>query len=118
MNVKSCYDSINGDYEGVISRLKDEKRVHKFLCRFPSDGNFILLQTSLAIQNSGVAFRAAHSLKGIAMNLGFTRLEKSATRLTDELRNQPDYNVVNEIFAEVNRDYQQIIYNIKLLDEC
>ena len=49
------------------------------------------LQEALEQQNTETAFRAAHTLKGVAVNLGFTRLYHAAAALTEVLQDDPDF---------------------------
>ncbi len=87
MNLKEFYADINGDYEGVTSRLRSEKMVRKFVLKFLNDASYDNLVKSLEEQNYEEAFRAAHTIKGICQNLGFTVLGDSSSQLTDALRN-------------------------------
>lgn len=86
MDLKTFYATIGGSYEEVIGRLITDERVLKFVRRFPSDGSFALLKSSLAEKNVETAFRAAHTLKGLAQNLSFTALFLKAETLTNVLR--------------------------------
>lgn len=86
MDIKTLYAKIGGNYEDVKGRLLTDERISKFVKRFPADGSFTLLKTSLAEKNVEEAFRAAHTLKGLAQNLGFTQLYLKAAPLTEILR--------------------------------
>lgn len=86
MTVESFYAYIGGDYAGTKSRLMADERIARFVKKFPADGSYQLLQDSLASGNVQEAFRAAHTIKGVAQNLGFTSLYKSAEEVTEILR--------------------------------
>ncbi len=86
MTVKECYALFEGDYEGVLGRLLDEARIRRFLFKFLEDKNFSVLMTAMRDQDVKAAFLAAHTLKGLCANLGFTRLQGAADALTEELR--------------------------------
>ena len=62
------------------------------------------------------AFRAAHTLKGVCMNLGFERLLHSSSMLTESLRNGVGENMT-ELFQQVQQDYEQIIAALKQFKE-
>ena len=34
MTLKECYEALEGDYEGVVARLRSEKMVQKFVLKF------------------------------------------------------------------------------------
>lgn len=86
MDLKTFYATIDGNYEEVFGRLITNERILKFVKRFPADGSFSLLKSSLAERNVETAFRAAHTLKGLAQNLSFTALYHKAEKLTNVLR--------------------------------
>ena len=87
MTLQECYAALGGDYEEVLSRLRSERLIQKFVLKFLDDGSFDLLTASMAAQNREEAFRAAHTVKGMCQNLSFTALGKSAHDLTEALRN-------------------------------
>ncbi len=86
MTIRECYTALGGDYDGVIGRLRSEKLVQKFVLKFPADGSYELLLRSLGEGNVQEAFRAAHTIKGMCQNLGFTTLGNSSSALTECLR--------------------------------
>lgn len=68
MNINECYQAMGADYEEVFGRLRNEKLIAKFVLKFPDDPSFSQLKNSLAEKNTKEAFRAAHTLKGVAQN--------------------------------------------------
>lgn len=116
MTLKQCFEEFGGDYEGVISRMGKVERVRKFILKFKTDPTFDLLTESLATGNYEDAFRAAHTMKGLCQNLGFERLCRSSSALTEALRGgkNPDND---SYYQQLKDDYEQIINTINLLDE-
>lgn len=86
MTVEKFYESIGGDYAGTKARLMTDERIARFVNKFPADGSYQLLLDSLASRNVEDAFRAAHTIKGVAQNLGFTALFTIAEEVTEILR--------------------------------
>lgn len=86
MTIQECYQALGGNYDEVLERLRRESMVQKFLLKFPSDGSFALLCSSMETGDRQEAFRAAHTLKGVCQTLGFTRLYLSSSALTEALR--------------------------------
>ena len=86
MTVKECYEQMGADYEGVLGRLRSEVLIKKFAKKFLDDGSFRSLKDNLAQKNGEEAFRAAHTLKGVCMNLGFDHLYKPSFEITESLR--------------------------------
>ena len=44
MNLKDCYTAFGGDYEEVMSRLRLEKTVTKFLLKYSEDKSFFMFK--------------------------------------------------------------------------
>ena len=111
MTVQECYEAMGADYDDVISRLRTDERVTKFLLKILNDGSFQLLTDSLAAKNMEDAFRAAHTLKGVAMNLSLTALYHAAGPMTEALRGRA-FAPCNEICAKNSRKFQYILSKI------
>ena len=77
MTLQEFYDRIGGDYKATISRLPSEALIKKFVLKYPGDPSFNQLKDALAAQDWELAFRASHTLKGVAQNLGMDRLYKA-----------------------------------------
>lgn len=117
MTLKSCYTEFGGDYEDAMERLMSEKMLKKFVLKFPEDKSYETLCISCEKKNAEDAFRAAHTLKGICQNLGFTSLLESGGRLTEALRSKEFPDDLEELLEKVTRDYQQIISAILKLEK-
>ena len=118
MTVQECYEAFGGNYEEVVSRLRTDERILKFLSRVVSDGSYQLLVDSIASGNVDEAFRAAHTLKGVCMNLSITKFAESSSTLTEFLREK---RVINDeltpLLEQVKADYELTIGCIKQLLE-
>lgn len=118
MNVKQCYEQIGGNYDDVMSRLRTDDRIKRFLGKVAEDKSYELLLESLKTQNIEEAFRAAHTLKGICLNLSLTRLYGSACALTEVLRGKTEYDAAFEPLVEkVKEDYAVTVAGILAIDE-
>ena len=98
-----------------------ETRVEKFVRMFPDDPSYRELESKLALNNVKEAFRAAHTLKGVCMNLSFTKLYRSVNEVTESLRSaDPDKAEDMEKAAAgmepLRNDYREIIEAIQCLD--
>lgn len=74
MTLNEFYTTVGGNYEDVIARLHSEAFTEKFLRMIPQDNSLPLLKEAAAVGDVPTAFRAVHTLKGIALNLGLTGL--------------------------------------------
>lgn len=87
MSLEIFYERVGGDLEETLRRLPGEAFVRKFLLRYPNDPSFGQLQSAVEQTDWQTAFRAAHTIKGIAQNLGMEHLYQAADVLTEALRN-------------------------------
>lgn len=86
MTLQEFYARVGGDYNATLGRLPNEALVKKFILKYPGDPSFAQLKDALAAQDWELAFRASHTLKGVAQNLGMDRLYKAAAVLCDAVR--------------------------------
>lgn len=86
MTLQEFYDQVGGSYEDTLRRLPSEAFIRKFLLKFLDDPSFSQLSDAVEHADWPTAFRAAHTLKGVAQNLGLGRLHMAAAALTDALR--------------------------------
>ena len=108
MTVKECYEQMGADYEDVLGRLRNEALIRKFAKKFLEDGSFQMLKDGLAKKDGEMAFRAAHTLKGVCQNLGFDNLEKLRGRDTEGCE---------ELFAKVEKQYNKTAEAIRMLED-
>ena len=100
MTVKECYESMESDYEGALGRMGSEGLVRRFALKFPDDPSYLNLEKAIQEQNVEEAFRAAHTLKGVCLNLGFDRLYKVSAELTEKLRGR-ELNGYEALYVKV-----------------
>ena len=116
MNVRECYAAMGGNYDEVFSRLRTDERITKFLFRVLEDKSFDLLTESLAAHNMEEAFRAAHTIKCVCMNLAITKLFESSNKLTETLRGRSEYGEdIEPLLAQVKEDYALTLDCIRAL---
>ncbi len=104
MTLEEFYAAVGGNYEETLGRMMSESFIRKFLAKFPSDPSFSNLEQALQAGNREEAFRAAHTIKGLCLNLGFGTLYRSSEALTEALRHEMSANA-GELFAAVKADY-------------
>jgi len=86
MDIRAFYEKIGGDYEDVLSRLGKEERVLKYINKFAESTDMQELCQAIEAEDWELAFRMAHTIKGVAANLGFTDLFSKSAVLCDSLR--------------------------------
>ncbi len=113
MTIKEMYQEIGSDYEKLTARLP-EKLLPRLVKKYAEDKNFDLLTESVEKEDYEQAFTAAHTLKGMAMNLGFDRLADASSAMTEELRAN-SYGKIKELYLSVKEAHEQVIEGIKKL---
>lgn len=122
MTIKEFYDFIGEDYDDVIGRLRAESRVYKYIMKYPDDKNFDIIISSMKEKNYSDAFRAAHTVKGTALNFSFNSFAAVASEITEKLRNFEDAAAIeadpdlNRLISEASEKYEKIISGIKRID--
>ena len=114
MTVKECYEALEGDYEDVMGRLRNEALVQKFAIKFLADKSYENIFKAIQEGNSEEAFRGAHTLKGVCQNLSFTKLHHSSDKVTELLRNG-NVDVPQNLLDELKADYEQTVNALKEL---
>ena len=116
MTVRECYEKMGADYDGLLSRLGSEALIKKFAVKFLDDASFQELKDALASGEAEKAFRAAHTLKGICLNLGFDNLYKVSFDITEKLRGK-ETKGCEELFAKVEDQYRKTTEAIRMIDK-
>ena len=86
MTIQECYQKLGGEFAQIEKRLPSVSLVRKFIIKFLDDDSFSMLCHAMQNGQREEAFRAAHTLKGVSANLGFSRLLASAGALAELLR--------------------------------
>lgn len=113
MTMQQCYALFDGAYEEVLSRMGGSERlVSRFALKYLSDPTYNQLSEAMNARDDSEAFRAAHTLKGICLNLGFSNLAAASSALTEALRpghEQPTPQELAALMEAVTRHHEQII---------
>ena len=86
MTVQEFYEYIGADYSDVSHRFKNDSSIARFVKMFPVDPSYDRLCSALESEDADTAFRAAHTLKGVSLNLGFSALYEAAFDMAEALR--------------------------------
>ena len=116
MTLDSFYAQIGGNYQQILQRLYREALIRKFVLKYQTDPTYRTLGEALTQSDWETAFRAAHTLKGIALNLGFDRLYASSSALTEALRGPKPLKDFS-LWTAVQSTQQEIISAIRALDQ-
>ena len=115
MNLEQFYAEVGGNYAEVKKHLMSDGIIKRFLLKFPDDKSFQTLEDSLKSGAVEDAFRAAHTLKGLCLNLGFSDLYTPSAALTEILRAKKTEGA-NELLETVREKYKAVLDGIFKLD--
>ena len=114
MTVRECYEQMGADFDNVLGRLGSEQIVQRFALKFLNDTSYQTLEETLKEKNVEQAFRAAHTLKGVCLNLGFDNLYKASSAITEIFR-AGELAGAEEAFEEVEKQYNITVNAIKAM---
>lgn len=120
MTLKEFYDKVGGNYADVIKRLGNESVAERFALKFLNDTTFENLENNIKEKSAKSAFLAAHTLKGVCINLGFDDLYKVAYELTEMLRDKDDnydFDECKVLFKDARHKYDIVTNAIKNLND-
>ena len=115
MTVKECYKKMDGDYEKAVRLMGNDERIVKYLRIFKRDTNLFTLCNAIDHHDFITAFNAAHTLKGVALNLTLTSLATSTKELTEMLRiGKPNEDIL-PLLQNTKKSYELVLECINTL---
>lgn len=115
MTAKEAYESVDSNYDNVLKRLGSEAMIKRFAVKFLDDPTFNELEQALEAGNGEDAFRAAHTMKGICLNLGFDKLYEVSAALTEQLRGR-EIAGSEAMYQKVVEQYDRLTDALKAID--
>ncbi len=112
MKIRECYEQMGADYDNVLSRLGSDAIVERFARKFLEEKTFDNLKEAMEKRDAEEAFRAAHTLKGICLNLGFDNLFTVSSELTEKLRPRT-LEGSEELLQKVQEQYDITVQALK-----
>lgn len=119
-NVKDLMIEAGFDYENTVYRfLGNEQMYHKFLKKLLEDTCFAEILEGIARKSASDVFSAAHTLKGVAANLGITPVQQLSSQITEATRDKADADVdfaqIESMATELEKIYQRSCELIAML---
>lgn len=100
------------DYDAAMNMFMNNESIYaKFLGKFPKDESYKKLKEAIDNKDCESAFKAAHTLKGVAGNLSFKDLWKAASDVTEEFRAgnfEGGLKYIDELDHQYNRVMEMI----------
>lgn len=114
MTLDEMYKKLGGDYNEVRLRIPSEALIRRFAVKFLTDTTFQDLTSAVEAKDWEKAFRAAHTMKGVALNLGFGALCRTSSELTEALRSREPLADM-ALLAAVKTSYDEAVEAIKAI---
>lgn len=116
MNIKQFYTTIGENYNNISILFNSDEKLKKYILMFKNDSTYVDLLEAIKNKDREIAFRYVHTLKGIALNLGFNHLFEVSSTLTELLRNN-EYTIDESTPIEpITLVYNSIIEAINNID--
>ena len=110
MTLARFYESLGGSLPAVLARIPSEAMVRKFARMYAGDTSCVELVRAVERSDWAAAFLAAHTLKGVALNLGLSNLAAPAVELTEALRPcVPEGVDVEPLMATLRKAYNETV---------
>ena len=110
MTIEECYSIMGGDWEGIMRRLGNEELIAKLSLKFLSSKEYFDIVDAIRNHDWEKAFMCTHTLKGVALNLGYVELAKATSTLTELLRSRKVENPreAERLYLSVTREYNTV----------
>ena len=106
---KNQLQSAGVDVSGALNRfMNNEGLYERFLRKFPADTSYQNLLNAIDSSDFEEAFRAAHTLKGVAGNLGFDNLLTYIVPLVDVFRDKKS-DIPSDQLQGAKDEYQKLL---------
>ena len=118
MTLKEFYAAVGGDYDATLNRIPKESMVLRFVKKYADDKTYAQLTEAVKAQDWETAFRASHTLKGVALNLGLGSLAHASSQMTEALRGQDSMpESVQPLYEAVQKEHTAVCSALEQLEK-
>ena len=118
MTLKEFYAAVGGDYDATLNRIPKESMVLRFVKKYADDKTYAQLTEAVGNQDWETAFRASHTLKGVALNLGLGSLAHASSQMTEALRGQDSMpESVQPLYEAVQKEHTAVCSALEQLEK-
>lgn len=108
MNLEMLCNKLEIDMEKALARFAGNQMLYvRFLKKLNEDPTFEGLKYSVEQRKMEDVEKDAHTLKGVAFNLGLDRLGLCADQIVQAVR-RGEFSRVDELFLECEKEYENI----------
>lgn len=118
-NFRKQLEENGADVDMTLKRFMGNETIYlKFIRKFLDDKNYEAIETSLAQNDYEAAFAGAHSLKGVAGNLGLNPVYEAASEISELLRNVKSTGIDAEELQEAKAKLEERYFKFqKIIEE-
>ena len=110
MGMCELYDAMGVEYDDVLALLRREDRIKLYFTQMMEDPSFRELDRAMAEQEYSAAFKAAHTIKGMCVNLMIEPLAKASIALVECLRSEPvDETEAASLYARLRNEHDLLL---------
>ena len=118
MKLDEFFRCVGGDYGEAKARFQNDERIVRFLNMFPGDDSMQNLRNAMNAGDTTTAFRAVHTLKGVALNLGLGSLAHASSQMTEALRGQDSMpESVQPLYEAVQKEHTAVCSAFEQLEK-
>ena len=119
MTIEECYSIMGGDWDGIKRRLGNDALIAKLSLKFLSAKEYSEIGDAINNRDWEKAFLNSHTLKGVALNLGYNELAKAASALTELLRPRKLDNPreAERLYLSITSEHNKVINAINVYKE-
>ena len=119
MTIEECYSIMGGDWDGIKRRLGNDALIAKLSLKFLSAKEYSEIGDAINNRDWEKAFLNAHTLKGVALNLGYNELAKAASALTELLRPRKldTPREAERLYLSITSEHNKVINAINVYKE-
>lgn len=113
---RTIFEAYGGDYESTMERfLGNEAMYKRLLGMLFADENMAKLDQALRQGDLERAFEAAHTLKGVAGNMGLKPFYQSVCRIVEPLRAREKCDAYAQLYQTIKEEMQKVAQLYQLL---
>lgn len=120
INFKSQLEQTGVDVTTAVKRFMGNEALYtKFLLKFQQDESFSKIEQFVKEKNAEETFKAAHTLKGVAANLGLDRITKDASDIVEMFRGKSEFSDADPDLLAATMEHLRTTYDalMKILAE-
>lgn len=116
-NFKEIFAAYGVDYDATLRRFAGNMALYlRVLGMLPNDKSLEKLGAAIGSGDLDSAFEAAHTLKGVAGNLGLTSLFEAVHVIVEPLRAREERGDYAQLYTAVQAEYQKAVAFVETLN--